>query len=140
VLVELQVLVEDGRVELHLAVELVAYLFPIRGWLRHGYRDIMARCCKGEDAVLAAHSWPAPRLVRLRSSQGLCDHHHLHLSWGYYVIILYTTPFVAQAIQALQTLVSSKNAAAHAFINQSPALTKSPPSRIITHQLCRGFL
>jgi hypothetical protein len=45
VLVELEVLVEDGRVELHLAVELVAHLFPVGGWLRHGdgYPAIMAR-------------------------------------------------------------------------------------------------
>jgi hypothetical protein len=36
VLVELEVLVEDGRVELHFAVELVAHLLPVGGWLRHG--------------------------------------------------------------------------------------------------------
>jgi hypothetical protein len=45
VLVELEVLVEDGRVELHFAVEFVADLLPVGGWLRHGdrYRAIMAR-------------------------------------------------------------------------------------------------
>lgn len=36
VLVELQVLIKDGRVQLHLAVELVAHLFPVGSGLGHG--------------------------------------------------------------------------------------------------------
>jgi len=45
VLVELEVRVKDGRVELHFAIELVAHLLPVGGWLRHGnfYRAIMTR-------------------------------------------------------------------------------------------------
>lgn len=43
VLVELEVGVEDGRVQLHLAIELVADLFPVGGWLRHGRRLVMPR-------------------------------------------------------------------------------------------------
>lgn len=43
VVLELEVLVEHGRVQLYFAVELVADLFPVGGWLRHGYRGIMAR-------------------------------------------------------------------------------------------------
>jgi hypothetical protein len=57
VLVELEVRIEDGRVELHFAIKLVAHLLPVGGWLRHGncYRAIMSRsqviamlCCRVE--------------------------------------------------------------------------------------------
>lgn len=43
VVLELEILVKDSRVELYFAVELVADLLPVRCWLGHGYRDIMAR-------------------------------------------------------------------------------------------------
>ena len=46
VVLELEVLVEHGRVQLDLAVELVADLLPVGGWLRHGYRTVMA-CGRG---------------------------------------------------------------------------------------------
>src|SRR5690242_19997380 len=42
VVLELEVLVEHGRVQLDLAVQLVADLLPVGGWLRHSYRPVMA--------------------------------------------------------------------------------------------------
>jgi hypothetical protein len=81
VLIELKVLVKHGRVELHFAVELVADLLPVGGWLRHGYRDIMARCWK-------TPCWRRRDVMDLGISSrgrvvGLCDTassspHHLH--------------------------------------------------------------
>ena len=56
VVLELEVLVEDGRVELHLAVVLVAHLLPVGGWLRHGYRGIMARGALVERSLSAGAS------------------------------------------------------------------------------------
>lgn len=43
VVLELKVRVEHGGIELHLPIEFIADLFPVGCWLRHGYRDIMAR-------------------------------------------------------------------------------------------------
>ena len=51
VVLELEVLVEHGRVQLDLAVELVADLLPVGGWLRHGYRPIMALWAAERHAV-----------------------------------------------------------------------------------------
>jgi hypothetical protein len=38
IVLELEILVKDGRVELDLAIELVAELFPVRRGLRHVMR------------------------------------------------------------------------------------------------------
>jgi hypothetical protein len=66
VLVELEVLVEDGRVELHLSVELVAHLLPVGGWLRHGDCCLLS-CYHGTEllpsmlSMRVARSWSVMR-------------------------------------------------------------------------------
>ena len=41
VVLKLEVRVKHSRVQLDFAVELVAHLFPVGGWLRHAYRPSM---------------------------------------------------------------------------------------------------
>lgn len=91
IVLELKIRVEDRGVELILAVEAVAYSFPIRSWLRHGIRSVQccavamlqcARDCRSEE-------WTFESWERLTSESSPCT---LPRSMMYMLLIRFRSP------------------------------------------------